>query len=216
LLWFLFVLIGLGVLAYFIWDSRRKLAAREAASQRRFEEMLRAQMAAGPHAAAAPASAPGAAAAVAAAPPGAAAPAVSAPAAIVSARDRFLGQAATLLYYLLKTGLPDHEVFASVSLASVVASPAGDSQREQQARRLASYQLDFVVCDKSMRIVAAIEFDSAGGAEAAGIQQFKADCLKQAGIRLIRVNPASPPRREQVRALLYGGASPPAAGGAAT
>jgi uncharacterized protein DUF2726 len=108
---------------------------------------------------------------------------------------------------LLKTGLPDHEIFANVSLASVMALPASGGEREQQLRRLAPYQLDFVVCDKNMHIVAAVDLETAGGAEAAGIQQFKADYLKRAGVRLVRVNPAAMPRREQVRALVVGGAA---------
>jgi hypothetical protein len=107
----------------------------------------------------------------------------------------------------LKTGLPDHDIFASVSLASVVALPASASEREQQLRRLAPYQLDFVVCDKNMRIVAAVDFETAGGADTAGIQQFKADYLKGAGIRLVRVNPTAMPRRDQVRALVVGSTS---------
>jgi hypothetical protein len=46
-----------------------------------------------------------------------------------------------------------------------------------------------------------VDFEAAGGADAAGIQQFKADYLKRAGIRLVRVNPAAMPKRDQVRAL---------------
>jgi uncharacterized protein DUF2726 len=213
LLWLVFLLVCVAVIAYFVWDFRKKVAAREAASKQRFEELLREQ--ASGSARPAPPAAPAAAPASRAAPAAPAAAAVSAAApvpatAAAAARERFLGQHETLLYLLLKTGLPDHEIFASVSLASVMALPAGAAEREQQLRRLAPYQLDFVVCDKSMHVVAVVDMETAGGADAAGVQQFKADYLKRAGIRLVRVNPAAMPRRDQVRGLVVGGNAAPA------
>jgi hypothetical protein len=211
-LWLLFLLVCTSVIAYFVWDFRRKTAAREAASKKRFEELLREQASGSPASAVPPAAVPVPRAAPAAPAPASVPAAAPVPAtASAAVRERFLGQHETLLYLLLKTGLPDHEIFANVSLASVTALPAGGGEREQQLRRLAPYQLDFVVCDKSMRVVAAVDFETAGGAEAAGIQQFKADYLKRAGIRLVRVNPAAMPKRDQVRALVIGGGAAPAA-----
>jgi hypothetical protein len=213
LLWLAFLLVCVAVIAYFVWDFRKKADAREAASKQRFEELLREQTSgsARPAPPAAPAAAPASRAAPAAPAAAAVSAAASVPAtAAAAARERFLGQHETLLYLLLKTGLPDHEIFANVSLASVTAFPAGGAEREQQLRRLAPYQLDFVVCDKNMRIVAAVDLETAGGADAAGIQQFKADYLKRAGIRLVRVNPAAMPRRDQVRGLVVSGNAAPA------
>lgn len=195
--WFLlFVVVGGAIFAVLAWDYRKKAAAREAESQKRFAIMMRAQTAAArtpePSAAAVPV-------------PGAPAPAKpSTAAAPAPVRDRFLGQRETLLYYLLRAGVPDHEVFPNVPLASVVAVPGTGVEREQQLRRLAQYHLDFVVCDKSMRIVAAVEVEPAAGAGAAGERRFVADTLNAAGIRIVRVNPAAPPRRDQVRALVCG------------
>lgn len=198
--WFvLFVLVGAAAIAYFVWNFRRKTAAREAASSQKFAELLRAQ---------APASSRPEASSAAAPATGSPAQAPAVPPAHPPAQ-RFLGQAETLLYYLLKTGIPDHEVFANVSLAAVVGAPGAGAEREQQLRRLAQYQLGFVVCNKSMRVVAAVEVESAGTVEAAGAQNFKAECLKQAGIRLVRINLAAPPRREQMRAFVCGPLEPP-------
>jgi hypothetical protein len=200
-------------IAYSIWNYRKKSAVREAASQQRFAELLREQAVASGRPVPAPATA---APAPPATPVPHAAPAPPAPApmptaAAAAARERFLGQHETLLYLLLKTGLPDHEIFANVSLASVAALPVAASEREQQLRRLSLYQLNFVVCDKSMRIVAAVDIEAGGGADAAGIQQFKADYLKRAGIRLVRVNSTAMPRRDQVRSLVVGDSSAAAA-----
>ena len=200
--WFvLFVLVAAAAIAYFVWDLRTKTAAREVASSQRFAELLRAQ---------APASSRPKASAAAAPATGSPAPAQAPPVpAAHPPAQRFLGQAETLIYYLLKTGIPDHEVFANVSLAAVVGVPGAGAEREQQLRRLAQYQLGFVVCSKSMRVVAAVEVESAGTVEAAGAQNFKAGCLKQAGIRLVRISPAAPPRREQMRAFVCGPLEPP-------
>jgi hypothetical protein len=206
--WFLVMVAALAVMGYAVWNFQKKTAARETAAQQRFAELLREQASSSGR----PASTPAPAAPDAApAPNPASHPAPAAPpapaAAAVAARVRFLGQHETLLYLLLKTGLPDHEIFANVSLASVIALPVPGGEREQQLRRLAPYQLDFVVCDKNMRVVATVDLETAGGADAAGIQQFKADYLKRAGIRLVRVNPAAMPRRDQVRALVVGAAA---------
>ena len=199
--WYLFLLLAAGIILFGVWSSRKQIAAREAASKARFERLLNAP--AQPAAAASP-STPS---------PSLAVPAPAKAPAAAPARERFLGQAETLLYYLLKTGLPDYEVFANVSLASVIGASGSGHEREQQLRRLAQYRLDFVVCDKSMRIITVIEMDSAVAAVGAGEQQFnKADCLKQAGIRLVRVNPAALPKRDQIRALV-GGPAPAGSGG---
>jgi len=199
LAWYLFLLAVAGGIVFAIWNYRRKSAASKAASEARFEQVLkgRTQTPASPQPsspAAAPAresSAPAEApAATAATPP--------------AATQRFLGQAESLLYYLLKAGLPGFEVFAGVSLARVLGVPGDGRDREQQVRRLSQYQLDFVICDKSMRVVAVVDVESAAGAGTAGDQRFKSDILMQAGIRVVRVNPAALPRREQIRALISG------------
>jgi Protein of unknown function (DUF2726) len=209
LAWYLFLLFAAGIIFFGVWSSRKQIAEREATRKARFERMLRAPV----QPASADELAPTAAATSPS--PSSASLAIPAPAkalAVVPVRDRFLGKAETLLYYLLKTGLPGYEVFANVSLASVIGAPGSGHEREQQLRQLAQYRLDFVVCEKSMRIIAVIEVDSAVAAMGAGEQQFKADCLKRAGIRLVRVNPAALPKREQIRALV-GGPAPSVSGG---
>ena len=197
MVWYLLLLAVAGGVVFAIWNYRRKIIARKVASEARFEKMFKAKAAAGAASDLPAVSPPEAATRV--------TPMAQAAASIFPPRERFLGQSETLIYYLLKTGVPDHEVFANTTLASVVGAPSGDGRdREQQIRRLSQYQLDFVVCDKSMRVTAVVDLESAAGAETAGDQHFKSDMLKQAGIRLVRVNPAVLPRREQIRALISG------------
>jgi hypothetical protein len=192
--WFLFLLAVAGGVAFAIWNFHRKTAARKAASEARFEKIFKGS-------AQTPVSPPPAFAAPESLAPAKAPPAASA--APPAAAQRFLGEAESVLYYLLKSGLPGFEVFAGVSLARVVGA-AGDG-REQQLRRLAQYQLDFVVYDKNMQVVAVVEVESAAGAEAAGDRRVKSDLLKQAGVKLVRINPAALPPREQIRTFIGGG-----------
>jgi len=201
LAWFLFLLATAGVIAVFVWDCRRKAARRQAESKARFERLFDFREPAGPSAPAAKAGG---------SPEGAVAdtPRPADPA----AAPRFLGAPETLAYLLLKTGMPDHEVFARVSLAAIVGMPAAGADRETQVRRLSRYHLDFLICDREMRIVAAIDLDAGGSADTPGERRFKADRLRDAGVRLIRLNASSLPRRDEIRAWVCGA---PEAGGAA-
>ena len=203
MLWYLILLATVGIIVFAIWNYRKGTSARKTASAARFEKMFKAEAQLVPGLLP-PTSSPSDASAT-------ARPAPAASVAPPVAVERFLGKADSLLYYLLKAGLPDAEIFAGVSLSRVVATGGEGRDREQQLRRLAQYQLDFVVCDKSMRILAVVELESAVSAGAMGEQRFKSDTLKQAGIRHVLINPATLPRREQVAALISGG--PAAQGG---
>lgn len=195
--WFLFLLVVACVVAVVIWDFRRKTARREAASKERFEQIFKAK------ATAATTPEPSSAAAPSTGAP--TAPKPSAGTSALAARERFLGQPQTLVYFLLKTGIPDHSIFANATLASVLNAQGGSLDREQQLRRLSQCPLDFVVCDRDMRVVAVVDLDSPESGDTAGAQRFKADCLAAAGVRFIRINPMSPPSREEMRGLVCGG-----------
>ena len=133
-------------------------------------------------------------------------PAVSTPAPVTAftRKPRLLPQSAALLYYVFRTGLPDHEIFAGVALEDVldVAAPAQASEREQLLRKLAGQRLDLVVCTKQLEVVAAVFAGSSNAT--AEREQFMSHCLQAAGIRVVRVDPAAPPRRQHGHALVYG------------
>jgi hypothetical protein len=208
--WYLFLFLAAVavVTAVFIWDYRRKAALRESASRERFKEMLKA----GPLAAASAAPAVPAArvfsesqpASVAQTPP-------DAPAIAYAARDRLLSQSEKLIYLLLKTGVPDHEIFSKVPLTAVLNAPGTGYDHEQQLRRLSRQVLDFVVCDKGMKIVAAVQL-AAASPDAIVAQRIRTECLKSAGIRLITIEPGALPKRSEVRAFVCGEAAAPAGG----
>jgi hypothetical protein len=196
LIWFLLLLGVVCVAGVFIWDYRRKAARREAASKQRLEQLLKATAEPQP-----PGTAPVAVSPVAVVP----APLAQASIAAFPARERFLGQPEALVYLLLKTALPDHQVFARSTLASILNVPGAGYDREQQLRRLSTYAVDFVVCDRNMHIVAVVDLESAGGVDAAGAERYKSDSLKAAGVHLVRVSAKSLPSREALRALVCGG-----------
>jgi len=81
-----------------------------------------------------------------------------------------------------------------------VAAPAGE--REQLARKIAGQRLDLVVCTKQLEVVAAVIVSAA--AAMAEREQFATQCLQAAGLRVVRVDPAAPPRYHDVHALVYG------------
>jgi hypothetical protein len=192
MMWVLFLLVLGCVIGVFVWDYRKKAARRESARKERFDQIFRKKAGAAP---------PEAASAAAVQP--AVAPATE-PAGF-SARERFLDRPQALVYLLLKTGMPEHQVFANVTLASVVSPQVSGFDRQQQERRLAACRLGFVVCDREMRIVAVVEVGTPGGGDPSGMERYKSDCLKAAGVRQVCVDPSALPSREALRMLVGGG-----------
>jgi hypothetical protein len=203
LLFFVALMIVTGV---FVWDYRRKAARRDAASRERYTQMFEA----GPPAAAGTAPLAPAASVAAPQPAPLTETPPDAPAVIYAARERLLSQPEKLIYLLLKTGLPDHEIFSKVPLTAVIQVPGMGYDHEQQLRRLSRQVLDFVVCDKGMKVVAALQLAPVGP-EAVIAQRIRSECLKSAGIRLVTIEPGALPKRSDVRALVCGEASGPAA-----
>jgi len=127
-----------------------------------------------------------------------------------SRKPRLLGQRDALLYLLLRTGLPDHEVFHGLTLTAVI-EPAADLrgyEREQSLRRLAQTKIDFVVCNKRLEIVAVVMFNADGQSQ--GANPNISTLLEAAGVRFVGIDPLAMPRHQQIRSLLYADASPPA------
>lgn len=189
----LLLLVPVVAIAVIVWNYRRKIAAREDAASKRFSTIFGAGRGQTADSSASPIaetqSTP-----------------VTPPASMAqfSRRERLLTPGGTLLFYLLKTGLPDYEVFAQVSLAAVLepTGAAGTLQREAQQRRLADSMIDFLVCDKTMKAVVVVQFaENDATAKNGPLEKF----LSDAGIRLVTVTPQTMPRRDTVRATILGG-----------
>ncbi len=121
-------------------------------------------------------------------------------------RERLLNPAQTVVYYLLKNSLPDHEVMPQVGLASVLELRAEipGSEREQRLRSLAQHAVDFVVCNKALQPVAVIDLPLQEEAASAP-QDFKTRSLAEANIRYLRWSRKALPKRDAVRGLVLGG-----------
>lgn len=188
---FFFLAIG-GIIWVFFREYRKKTMQWEAASKERFDQIF-AERAVRPAPVMPEGRAP-AAPAVAALKP-AIAPAVVA--------ERFLGQPETLVYFLLRTGIPDHAVFAKVPLDSVLAAP-GAASAGGVAQRMAQQRLDFVVCDRNMRVVAVIQLRAPGAADVGGESHGALESLRKAGVRVIEIDMAHMPRRDAIREVVLG------------
>jgi hypothetical protein len=138
-------------------------------------------------------------------------PVVVASAETYARKSKLLGKSDAWLYFLFRTGLPDHEIFANVALSDIVdAAPAMNGfDREQIVRKLSQTFLNVVVCNKQLEIVAVVLYPNADTAGAAA-QNYAESCLHAAGIRIVRIEPTALPRHHQVRALVYGDAAQPA------
>lgn len=180
-LWYGLILLPLIAIPVLWWNYRRRQEARERQASMRWSDMVTGTLK----------------------PPGAAAPAPVAPVNFCS-QDRLLDPAQTLVYLLLKSGLPEHEILTQVSLQRVLTLPAGaaNPEREQRLRTLSMHVADFVICDKNMRPVAVLDVrdPESSGAE----QTFRSAALAQAGIRHVRFARTALPKRHAVRALVLG------------
>jgi hypothetical protein len=194
---FIYVMLALlpiAGLAYIVWDHKRKAAQREAASVGRVEELIGIAQHAIRGEQIEPSLAP--------------ATETSTPAATFILRERFLSAPQTLLYYLLKTGLPDYLVVAQVPVASLLdpASNLAPYAREEQARTFARHIVDFAILDRSTRPLAVINLASATDTGRGAATQMKT-WMGAVGLRYVELDPAALPRKEAVRALVIGAES---------
>lgn len=197
-MWYLIGLVCLALIAGMIWSYNKKREKREAERAMQAAELLAALKGTRD---------PVADTAADAVTPAAVVPATT-PTPELRKKQRLLQQSKALLYYLFRTGLPDHEIFANLTLADVidVAPTAQAYEREQKTRRLAQLRLDFVVCTKQLEVIAAVVISNNASPDAAQAEnsRFTEECLRIAGIRLVRIDAAAPPRHHQVRELVYG------------
>lgn len=195
-MWYVIALIWLALIVGIVWAYSRKREKHAAARAKQIDALLseaKLNLISGPAAGDAP--------------QGAAVKAGSAPQPEFGKKPRLLPQADAVLYFVFRTGLPDHEIFANLTLADLVdiEPEIRGYERERKLRRLAQRRLDLVICTKQLEVIAAVLIDKNAALDAAlaANERFVEECLKTAGIRLVRIDPATPPRHHQVRNLVY-------------
>lgn len=188
--WYLLVLTPLIAIPVLWWYYRRKLARREELAGSRLQQLLKEARTGTETPVPKPALQKSA-------------PLMPAP---FVRRERVLDPVQTVVYYLLKNALPDHEVLSRVSLQQVLDLPQNAADdREQRLRGLAQHTVDFVVCNKALQPVAVIELlEQEPPAALVTAQDFRSRCLANSGVRHLRVLRTALPRREEVRGLVLG------------
>jgi len=197
-LWYLLILAPFIAIPVIWWNYRRKQLAREQVSGERWQSMLKETTT--PPPGGAPKAEPAAAPVLKVVP-------AAATAARYQPRERVLDPAQTVLYYLLKNCLADHEIMPRVALGSLLRVPDGiaGSEREQRTRGLEREVVDFAVCDKNMKTVAVIDLlEHEAPAALTTAMDFKSQCLSVTGIRHLRLVRNALPKREELRGLVLG------------
>ena len=121
----------------------------------------------------------------------------------VKVREVFLAAPAKVLFLVLRAGLPDHHIFANARLADVIQL-SGQPTTPQARAHFAQGRIDFVICNKSLSIVALIDLIDGARSD---------DTLKRAlepqfatgGVRYLRVASNAIPKPADVRQLVYPG-----------
>jgi len=204
LLWVLIVLVWLGAIVFVIARYRRKRAEREAEREKQvallFAEARNARKDAD-------GGAPAAQAATAAGAAPATAPATPA-ASLYLARERLLAPPYSLVYLLLRTALPEHEIFVNLALGDLVdVGPQWQGlERENRLRRLGQQRVDYVICTRQLGVVAVVIVAGGVAPDAAGLEgeRLRNEALSAAGIRVVRLEPSKLPRHPELRALVLG------------
>lgn len=190
-MWYLIGLIWIALLAGMVVLYNRRQKKRSAAQAEKIAALL-ADLKSG-------------AATAAKTEPAAAAPAAPAALAEFRKKQRLLPQSTALVYYIFRTGLPDHEVFTGLTLADVLEpAPVSSMTGQGQISKLMAQRLDLVVCTKQLEVVAGVVIGARSDPMRAAAADVIAPCLQSAGIRLLRVDPAAAPRHHEVRGLIYG------------
>lgn len=190
--WYLLILAPFIAVPVLWWSYRRKQEARERLAGERWQQII-SKPAAGDE---------GTVAAAAGQIPAAVAPQLQ-----YRRRERVLDPSRTLMYYLLRSGLPDCEVLVQVGLDRLLAPAAEMSERtrEKYLQGLAQHSIDFVVCDKAMQPLAAVELlEQEAPAALTSAADFSAQCLAHSGIRHVRIARTALPKRHEVRAVVLG------------
>ena len=127
-------------------------------------------------------------------------------------RPRFLSKSEGVVYLLLKTAFPRHDIFARVRLADVLQVKIGPQgmERLRAFRKIADQRVGFVICDRDSTIVAIVdsrEADQANNPREQKLEIIKQRCLQAAQVKYICVYPPQLPRYRELRTQSLGPAA---------
>jgi hypothetical protein len=120
-------------------------------------------------------------------------------------RERVLDKPQTLVYYAIKTAVPDHEVFIGMTLADLLDVPdtVRGYDRDLRLKRLAPLAVDYAIVNKAMQLIAVIDLeDPAPSPEQREAQRTKAEYLRAFPVRHLTFPRTSLPKYQDIRQLL--------------
>jgi hypothetical protein len=122
--------------------------------------------------------------------------------ATIKPKASFLAGPNKLLYLVLRTALPDHQIFPNVRLADAVQI-AGQPPTPQARAQLAQARVDFVICNKELAVVALVDITDGNRADDVLKRQIGPQ-ITAAGGRYLRIAPNAIPRPGEARSLVCG------------
>ena len=127
-------------------------------------------------------------------------------------RPRFLTKSEGVVYLLLKTAFPRHDIFARVRLADVLQVKIGPQgmERLRAFRKIADQRVGFVICDRDSTIVAIVDLrepDQANNPREQKLEIIKQRCLQAAQVKYVCVYPPQLPRYRELRTQILGPAA---------
>ena len=197
-MWYFIAIVWMALVAGIFWAQGKKRRKARAAREQQFAALMQ--------------EAQGLARRNAGAPPGPAVvemPPVVTAATAYAKKPALLEKTDALVYLLLRTALPDYEVFAALTLAEVLepAASASGFERDQALRRLAGQRLDFVVCDKRLQVVAVV-LCAPPAAKGSSAHRTIEAALQGACVRCVQLDRTSLPRHARLRALIVDETTP--------
>jgi len=101
----------------------------------------------------------------------------------------------------LAVALPDHYIFPQVAMTALIEAASGDKKTAHSDRlRIAQQRTDYVVCDRSCRVIAVVELDDRTHSRAK--DSIRDGRLQQAGLRTVRFQSNNKPSAEALRAAV--------------
>jgi len=98
----------------------------------------------------------------------------------------------------LVVALPDHYIFPQVAMTALIEAASSNKKTAHSDRlRIAQQRADFVVCDRSCRVVAVVELDDRTHSRSK--DEIRDGRLQQAGIQTVRFQSTSKPGVGAVR-----------------
>lgn len=114
----------------------------------------------------------------------------------------------------LVVALPDHYIFPQVAMSALIEAASGDKKKAHSDRlKIAQQRVDYVICDKSCKVIAVVELDDK--THSAAKDQLRDARIQQAGLRTVRIQSKNRPDVEALRAAILPAPAPATQGLAA-